>query len=1144
VTIPESLKNTLRSRYVIVGAALIALLLILAVLYWLGWLGAMLSSPWFWAVLVVLVAVGIVVAVRWGIPWLQERRFLRQESSDYVVAGEESPEEFRAKFAKALQMLSRLPQLKGAADPVYALPWYVLIGAAQSGKSAAVQGSGLFSPLLPIASDAGGTQNYDWWVSNSALIIDTAGRYSLPVQAERDRAEWYRLLRLLHHHREQEPVNGLLLTVSAEWLASQPPETLRADASKLRDRLEEAVRELGVDAPVYLLITRCDVIEGFSEFFGQLPERMQSEVLGYVNDAATSSAGQDAQRGTGALRGLAAGLQSIYDRLHVFRLALLESQAPESVRQAVFCFPEEFKALQQPILTFAEPLLSEDVRYHNPLFRAIYFTSTEQTASRVSLLRGQLNLGQDTTPVTPTSKRYFLHDLFDTLLPRDRGLAVPTSQAQTRRGLRRLLGVGAMVVTVAVLAIVVVRAFGIDRGILASVDPAACPDSMAKAGGPDLNAVDRCRQAVETVSEGNRDRPGWSTWLFNRSGRLEDQLRDRYVSHFKAGLLDPLNHQLDGAFDGSTDPLPLMLLVAQRVQLSHRCVAVGSGACSERSTEEVHPDYALMLNPTHDRRAPPAEVAMLKQAYVAYLLWQPGSKELLQQDLASDQKRLRQWLSAKQFTLDSLLPLVNRGAPPITSEDYWELPAPITTVAARIEPACTKKVWEQDVAPFLQQLQDAVPDAAAKLRAFQEQYRATCLSQWQRFLADFPQGAERWKGPEQRRTLALRLLTAQSPVFRVIDDAAANLTPWLSAADPTGAPPWAARLQSFAASTQRKTYQEALGKIDGRLQHGEVPEACFKLAQETFAEGKASAESTAPVLRAWWVASQVQPDGANTDKGAAGVLKPLLEEPVRFVWRMVLAEAGTFVQKQWAETVMAPLKGLPPAEQAVQLYGPAGKVNLFAEQVLRPFLSGEDATVSTVLGESVPFSPGFLQTLANAKELKPVLEGGTVSQPVTVTASQHSTIESRGSVLGEETIFSVTCGGKAYRATNRPQSPGESSTIVPWSSQGCGDVTASVYFFAGEPGGEQGMLPGAKRLQLTKTYGGRTGFLQFLQDFAGGSHRFRLDDFPAADPETLRSGVTAVTMSYQVELPPTLAKLLATLQGGAAPDDIVSTTAS
>jgi type VI secretion system protein ImpL len=1143
VAILERILNQLRSRAVIVGAVLIGLTIILAVLYWLGWLGAILSSPWFWAPLVVLTASGIFVAVRWGIPWLQERRFVRQESSDYVVAGEESPEEFRAKFAKALQMLNRLPQLKGAGAPVYALPWYVLIGPAQSGKTAAVQAAGLFSPLLPIAGDAGGTQNYDWWVSNSALIIDTAGRYAMPVEAARDRAEWYRLLRLLRHHREQEPVNGLLLTVGADWLASQPPETLRADASKLRDRLEEAVRELGVDVPVYLLVTRCDVIEGFAEFFGQLPERMQSEALGYVNDAAGASA-QDGQRGAGALRRLAAGLQSIYDRLHVFRLALLESQAPEDVRQAVFCFPEEFRALQQPILTFAEPLLSEDVRYHTPLFRAIYFTSTQQGSTRLSLLRGQLNLGRDLTSVAPTSKRYFLRDLFDSLLPRDRGLVSPTSRAQTRRGLRRLLGVGATLAIIAVLAIVVVRAFAIDRGIVASVDPAACPETTPPAAAPDLDAVNRCRQAVDTVSDGNRQRSGWSTWLFNRSSRLEDHLRDRYLAQFRAAVLEPLNSQLDAAFDRSTDPLPFMLLVAQRVQLSHRCAAAGPDACSQRSAEEVHPDYALMLNPTQDRRAPPAAVAMLKQAYVAYLLWQPGSKEFLQQDLASDQRRLHQWLSAKQFTLDNLLPLVNRNAPPITSDDYWELPAPITTVGARIDPACTKKVWEHDVAPFLQQLQDAVPDAAAKLRAFQEQYRATCLDQWHRFLTDFPNGAERWKGPERRRTLALRLLTPQSPVARVVDDAAVNLSPWLRAADPTAAPPWAARVQSFATSAQRKAYQEALEKMNARLEHGEVAEVSFKLAQEAFAEGKPSAESTAPVLRAWWVASQVQPDGGHAQTNDGGVLKPLLEEPVHFIWRVILEEAGAYVQKQWAENVMAPLKGLPPAEQAVQLYGPGGKVTMFAEQVLRPFLSGEDATVSKVLGESVPFSPQFLQTLANAKELKPVLEGGATAEPVTITADKPSVIESRGSVLGEETVFSVVCGGKAYRVTNRPQSPGESSATVPWSSQACGDVTVSVYFFAGEPAGAQGMLPGANRLQLTKTYGGRTGFLQFLQDFAQGSHRFRLDDFPGANPDAVRSGVTTVTVSYQVELPPALAKLLATMQGGAAPDDIVSAPAA
>ena len=1137
----NTLKNTLHSQLLYWLLGLVGGAVLLVSTHSLGWLGALISSPWLWLVVALLSGLGVFAAIRWGVPWVQERRFVRRESSEYVVAGEESPQEFQAKFSKALQLLHSMPQLKGKANPLYALPWYLLVGDRGTGKSTAIRASALFSPLLPASAADGGTQNYDWWVSNSAVVLDTAGRYAQPVDAARDRAEWYRLLRLLRHHRNLEPINGLVITVAADWLALTPDEQLRADASKLRDRLEEAVRELGTAFPLYLLVTKCDVIEGFEEFFRLLPERTHAEVLGYVDEPPGANPGASPP-GTATLARLTAGLQSIYDRLQLFRMAMLDGKAPEDLHQAIFCFPEEFKALHRPLLAFTEPLLSEDVRYHTTLFRALFFSSAQQSATRLSLLRRNFKLGEETAQVTPGHTAYFLNDLFDMMLPRDRGLTSLTPREQRRRGLGRLLRVGVLVGAVFIAAVLVIRAFVVDRRIMASVNAAACGDDAPKvATSPRLDAVEQCRQAVQHLTEQQARRQRWSTWMFNRSGRLEDTLRQRYARQFRSTLLAPLNSEIDRAFQGTTDPLPLMLLLAQRIQADWRCSSVSG--CSERAVDELQPDYPLMLSPRKDRQVPPSEVNDLKLTYTAYLLWQRGGQEYLQQDLADDQKLLRQWLSTKQFSLDSLLPLVNKRSPPITYDDYWQLPAPFTDVPApQVDAACTKKIWQQDVAPFLQQLQDAVPDAAPQLRTFQKDYDNTCLKQWHRFLVGFARGAERWKSPDQQRTQALRLLTPESACSRVIDDTATNLAPWLPA-DPASEPGWAKDLKQYAASPQRTAYQDALTKISARLEHGSLPEASFKLAQEAFAEGKSTQQSTNAVLHAWSLTSQGPPAGGAAPPADEGVLRPLLQEPLQYVWRVILLQAGTYLQTAWADTVIAPLKGLPPAEQLLALYGPGGKMTTFAEQFLRPFLTGEDGSAASLLDAQVPFSPQFAQMLATAKDLKPVLEGGSPPLPVAVVAPGRSEIEAATPFLGEQTIFSITCGGKAYRISNRPQDPGESSTTVPWSSQGCADVTITIYFFAGEAGVQQDVPAGAKRYQLTKTYSGRTGFLQFLQDFSGGTHRFPLDDF-AGDPDVLRSGVTAVTIHYNVEVPPTLTKVVSALQTATPPEDIVTLTPS
>ena len=66
---------------------------------------------------------------------------------------------------------------------LYELPWYVIIGAPGSGKTTALLNSGLEFPLAATMGDAsvrglGGTRNCDWWFTNQAVLIDTAGRYT------------------------------------------------------------------------------------------------------------------------------------------------------------------------------------------------------------------------------------------------------------------------------------------------------------------------------------------------------------------------------------------------------------------------------------------------------------------------------------------------------------------------------------------------------------------------------------------------------------------------------------------------------------------------------------------------------------------------------------------------------------------------------------------------------------------------------------------------------------------------------------------------------------------------------------------------------------------------------------------------------
>ncbi|MBV8454822.1 MAG: hypothetical protein JOZ29_21500 [Deltaproteobacteria bacterium] len=406
-----------------IAAAAVALLAALAyALTRLGVFGSLIRSPWLPEILIGVVLIVLLLIILVGLPWYRERRFVQRLASGYGVGSGQSPQEFQAKFTAALRRFRDLPQHGGKGDSTYALPWFLMIGAGASGKTEAIKSSGIFSALTSTMAEEA-TQNCDWWVSNSMLLLDTAGRYTIPTDPERDRGEWYRLLRLVKHYHAREPLNGMIVTAAADSLATQTDEKLRTEAGQVRERIEEAISELGFDFPVYILVTKCDLLEGFVEFFGALPPRVFNQAVGWIDDPPAGIAGGP-RRGGDALKRFKDGMQSTYQRLSVLGTSVLNGKVTEKQRQPLFCFPEEFRGLAGRLAIFAEVLCNEDVRYHTPLIRGVFVSSAPQPGTQSSFLRTQVAIASPPAPAgSPSLPSYFLRELFDTILPRDRALA-------------------------------------------------------------------------------------------------------------------------------------------------------------------------------------------------------------------------------------------------------------------------------------------------------------------------------------------------------------------------------------------------------------------------------------------------------------------------------------------------------------------------------------------------------------------------------------------------------------------------------------------------------------------------------------------------------------------------------------------------
>ena len=148
---------------------------------------------------------------------LQELRvLLARRRNERLLKGLESGDagvELSQRFRDALAMLRQGVGTQGThrwwrrRRQVQQLPWYLIIGAPGGGKTTAILHSGLRFPLAeklgrdPLAG-VGGTRQCDWWFSEDAVFIDTAGRYTTQdSDAAVDAGEWQQFLALLRQHR-------------------------------------------------------------------------------------------------------------------------------------------------------------------------------------------------------------------------------------------------------------------------------------------------------------------------------------------------------------------------------------------------------------------------------------------------------------------------------------------------------------------------------------------------------------------------------------------------------------------------------------------------------------------------------------------------------------------------------------------------------------------------------------------------------------------------------------------------------------------------------------------------------------------------------------------------------------------------------
>ncbi len=489
----------------------------------------------------------------WGGWWLFQRYRAKRASDQLMHAVVEQSEaeppnaevvQLREKFEDAVAALKKD---HGVRQSLYDLPWYLIIGAPGSGKTTALVNSGLRFPAEQrmgrgALRGVGGTRSCDWWFTDEAVFLDTAGRYTTQdSDANADSAAWAEFLTLLCKYRERRPVNGVILTISASDLVLHGEAQIEAHIAAARRRLDELGRQLDIKLPVYVLVTKCDLVSGFSEYFEDLTREGRAQVWGTTFDYEHTLDGTAAQS-------FVTEFDRLVGRLNTRLLTRVEDETDPGRRTRMFAFPQQFATLRDQLDAFIGEVFDSTRFERQILLRGVYFTSGTQEGTPIDRLLGAIGrrfalASQIANPQEGQGKAYFIDDLFQQVILPESGLAGVNQRLETRSKWLQYAAVAVVSMMSALFLFGFTRSHGRNSQYLGEVGAAtvalqevppvyvaAYPEALL----PRLGALSA---VVESADRFRDDAPFAMTWGLYQGNAVGDAAREAYVRELTNVLL-------------------------------------------------------------------------------------------------------------------------------------------------------------------------------------------------------------------------------------------------------------------------------------------------------------------------------------------------------------------------------------------------------------------------------------------------------------------------------------------------------------------------------------------------------------------------------------------------------------------------------
>lgn len=356
----------------------------------------------------------------------KEHPFLRQCRLYLARFGLFSKNPLNKSFEYALTLLRNVI---GGTQYRYRLPWIVALGAENAGKTTLLRNLDLDRAIDHPDPHA---EEYekplcDWWFFDHGVVLDLNGHLVINQdKALSDEADWDLFLNLLGHYRPARPLDGVILTIPASELRGKTKfshDDLTFRANYLYDKLWQMQRVTSFRVPIYIVVTKCDLLPGFESVCKDLPQRVKSDMFGWSNDKALDSVYTP--------EWIDEAFASINSTLSLVQEDIYAEGDLTGNRDGVFLFPLAFNELKDPLQAYMNQLFKAS-DYHESFFlRGIYFVGDSHLDDTSAQIASYIDIPHRSDDAEEGEVRniYFANDLFEKKIFREVGLARPVARA-------------------------------------------------------------------------------------------------------------------------------------------------------------------------------------------------------------------------------------------------------------------------------------------------------------------------------------------------------------------------------------------------------------------------------------------------------------------------------------------------------------------------------------------------------------------------------------------------------------------------------------------------------------------------------------------------------------------------------------------